>query len=69
MSNLFTYDIGKSTMFVFDSSKKIKIRQKGERKGDVIYNPHEYSKEDFLDLIFVDTNHSLKYCTAFSGLL
>ena len=50
MSNLFTYDIGKSTMFVFDSSKKIKIRQKGERKGDVIYNPHEYSKEDFLDL-------------------
>ena len=37
-------------MFVFDSSKKIKIRQKGERKGDVIYNPHEYSKEDFFNL-------------------
>ena len=50
MNNLFTYDIGKSTMFVFDSSKEIRIRQKGEKKEDMIYNPHEYSKEDFLNL-------------------
>ena len=50
MNNLFTYDIGKSTMFVFDSSKEIRIRQKGEKKEDRIYNPHEYSKEDFLNL-------------------
>ena len=37
-------------MFVFDSSKEIRIRQKGEKKEGRIYNPHEYSKEDFLNL-------------------
>ena len=50
MNNIFTYDIGKSTMFVFDSNKEIIIRQKGEKKDDRIYNPHEYSKEDFINL-------------------
>ena len=50
MTNIFSYDIGKSTMFVFDSSKPIVIRKKGEKKDARIYNPHEYSKEDFLNL-------------------
>ena len=50
MNNIFSYDIGKSTMFVFDSSKPIVIRKKGEKKDARIYNPHEYSKEDFLNL-------------------
>ena len=50
MNNIFSYDIGKSTMFVFDSSKPIVIRKKGEKKDARIYNPHEYSKEDFINL-------------------
>ena len=37
-------------MFVFDSSKPIVIRKKGEKKDARIYNPHEYSKEDFINL-------------------
>ena len=50
MNKIFSYDIGKSTMFVFDSSKPIVIRKKGEKKDARIYNPHEYSKEDFINL-------------------
>ena len=50
MNNIFTYDVGKKTMFVYDSSKEIRIRKKGEKKHERIYNPHEYSLEDFINL-------------------
>jgi len=50
MTNIFSYDVGKKTMFVYDSSKEIRIRKKGEKKDDRVYNPHEYSLEDFLNL-------------------
>jgi len=50
MNNLFTYDVGKKTMHVYDSSREIRIRKKGEKKDAMIYNPHEYSLEDFVNL-------------------
>ena len=61
MTNIFSYDIGKSTMFVFDSSKPIVIRKKGEKKDARIYNPHEYSKEDFLNLNIIPEPDSGTY--------